>query len=153
LNLFCLHSPFVGSEGIFVFSFHFGLKLMLTVHPFVIDKTIDQKCMWKNEYYLLLTVSAVWFQHPVLAELDPHRESQVSEKGPHSDCIKVFEDFSENPLDHGWSVFGDSQLFRWNQQLQLMEVTWDSSKPNSYLQFPLKTIMTRNDDFTIELDL
>lgn len=119
----------------------------------MIGKTIDQKCMWKNECYFFLTVCSVSLQCPVLAQIITPPELKTSEASGQLNNVKVFEDFSENPLERGWHVFGDPQLFHWNSELRLMEVTWDSSKQNSYLCFPLSTIISRNDDFKLELDL
>lgn len=65
----------------------------------------------------------------------------------------VREDFSSNPLTDRWGIFGDASLFQWSSVKQNLAVTWDSSRSNSYLQLPLGTIMTRNDDFQVELDL
>src|ERR1039457_2698965 len=63
------------------------------------------------------------------------------------------EDFSTNPLQNGWQVFGDTNLFGWNQTNQNLEVTWDSTHPNSYFYRPLNVTLTRYDDFTLEFDL
>jgi hypothetical protein len=63
------------------------------------------------------------------------------------------EDFSTNPLQKGWQVFGDTNLFVWNQANQNLEVTWDSTQPNSYFYRPLNATLTRYDDFTLEFDL
>jgi hypothetical protein len=63
------------------------------------------------------------------------------------------EDFSTNPLQKGWQVFGDTNLFGWNQANQNLEVTWDSTHPNSYFYRPLNVTLTRYDDFTLEFDL
>src|ERR1039458_2423508 len=63
------------------------------------------------------------------------------------------EDFSANPLQNGWQVFGDTNLFGWNQANQNLEVTWDSTHPNSYFYRPLNVTLTRYDDFTLEFDL
>lgn len=65
----------------------------------------------------------------------------------------VMQDFTGNPLTQGWNTFGDASLFQWNVVNHNLEVTWDSSRSNSYLQLPLGTILTRNDDFRVELDL
>lgn len=67
--------------------------------------------------------------------------------------LAVAQDFSSNPLSQGWKMFGDASLFQWNSTNHNLEVTWDSSHSNSYLQLPLGTIMTRQDDFRVELDL
>ena len=111
--------------------------------------------MRKNDFYILPTVYAVFLQAPILisAELDTFSGSPDSGEGGYPKCVTVLQDFSKNPLNQGWSIFGDSELFQWNPQLQHLEVTWDSSKKNSYFQFSLKTILTRNDDFQIDLDL
>jgi hypothetical protein len=63
------------------------------------------------------------------------------------------EDFGADPLSRGWRVFGDTDLFSWDAANQDMQVTWDSSRTNSYLQLPLGTILTREDDFAFALDL
>ena len=63
------------------------------------------------------------------------------------------QDFTSDPMAQGWSIFGDPGLFRWNQARQNLEVIWDSSRPNSYFQWPLGTLLTRSDDFSVALDL
>ncbi|HYG35091.1 MAG TPA: hypothetical protein VEC99_09920, partial [Clostridia bacterium] len=64
-----------------------------------------------------------------------------------------WEDFATDPLARVWSTFGDANLFRWNATNQNLEVTWDSSRTNSYFQLPLGTLLTRRDDFSVALDL
>ncbi len=63
------------------------------------------------------------------------------------------EDFSTNPAAQGWQVFGSTNLFSWDATNQALQVTWDSSQPNSYFYHRLGTILTRDDDFTIGFDL
>src|SRR5271165_5189674 len=63
------------------------------------------------------------------------------------------EDFSTDPLQKGWQVFGDTNLFTWNSTNQNLEVTWDSSQSNSYFSHSIGTILTTNDDFNVEFDL
>ncbi len=70
-----------------------------------------------------------------------------------SGVLTVTQNFSSHPLAQGWKLFGDAGLLRWNSTNQNLEVTWDSSRSNSYLHLPLGTIMARNDDFRAELDL
>lgn len=62
-------------------------------------------------------------------------------------------DFSTDPMQHGWKIFGNEELFHWNSTNQNLEVTWDSTQTNSYFYQPLGTIVTRNDDFSIAFDL
>jgi hypothetical protein len=65
----------------------------------------------------------------------------------------ISEDFSADPRARGWKVFGDTNLFHWNATNQNLEITWDSSHTNSFFQFPLGTIVSSNDDFSIAFDL
>lgn len=63
------------------------------------------------------------------------------------------EDFASGPAAHGWLVFGNTSLFRWNPSNENLEVTWDSSQTNSYFHRPLGTVLTRSDDFGLAFDL
>ncbi len=65
----------------------------------------------------------------------------------------IQENFSANPLQQGWQIFGNSNLFQWNSTSQNLEVTWDSSQPNSFFYRPLGTILALDDDFSIAFDL
>ncbi len=72
---------------------------------------------------------------------------------PHVGATGIAENFSTNPLHNGWQVFGDTNLFQWDSTNHNLAVTWDSSQTNSYFYHPLGTILTRNDDFSLEFDL
>lgn len=63
------------------------------------------------------------------------------------------EDFSSDPLQNGWMVFGDTNLFQWDSINQNLEVTWDSSQTNSYFYHSLGTIAAKSDDFSLTYDL
>jgi hypothetical protein len=66
----------------------------------------------------------------------------------------VFQDnFSTDPLARDWRTFGDASLFAWNAANQNLEVTWDSSRTNSFFYRPLGTIVTKSDDFSFSFDL
>ena len=65
----------------------------------------------------------------------------------------ITENFSADPLQSGWQVFGNTNLFQWNATNQNLEVTWDSTQTNSYFYQPLGTTVTRYDDFSIAFDL
>jgi hypothetical protein len=67
--------------------------------------------------------------------------------------VTIHEEFAGDPATNGWNVFGETNLFRWNSTNQNLEVTWDSSKPNSYFYKPLGATFTRNDDFVLYFDL
>jgi hypothetical protein len=71
----------------------------------------------------------------------------------HSGATTLAEDFSTDPLQDGWQIFGDTNLFRWDSTNHQLAVTWDSSQTNSYFYHPLGTILTRNDDFSLAFDL
>jgi len=63
------------------------------------------------------------------------------------------EDFSTDPLERGWRTFGQAQLFHWDAAHQQLEVTWDSSQPNSYFFHTLGTVLTKTDDIELRFDL
>ena len=65
----------------------------------------------------------------------------------------IAENFSNDPRGHGWKTFGDTNLFRWNATNQNLEVTWDSSRTNSFFHLPLGTIVSKSDDFAVAFDL
>ncbi|HEX9045870.1 MAG TPA: hypothetical protein VF988_02490, partial [Verrucomicrobiae bacterium] len=65
----------------------------------------------------------------------------------------ITEDFATDPLQRGWQVFGHTNLFHWNSTNQNVEVTWDSTQPNSYFYLPLGAVLTRSDAFTVSFDL
>src|SRR2546422_9837110 len=62
----------------------------------------------------------------------------------------VTENFSANPLQNGWRIFGATNLFQWDSTNQNLAVTWDSSQTNSYFYRSLGTILTRDDEFSVE---
>ena len=63
------------------------------------------------------------------------------------------EDFSVAPVTRGWKIFGDTNLFVWNPTNQALQVTWDSSKTNSYFYRSLGTILAKDDDFGFEFEV
>jgi hypothetical protein len=65
----------------------------------------------------------------------------------------ITENFSANPPQSGWRIFGNPDLFQWNSTNQNLEVTWDSTQTNSYFYRPLGTILARDDDFSLSFDL
>jgi len=63
------------------------------------------------------------------------------------------DDFSSDPRQNGWAIFGDTNLFQWNSTNQNLDVTWDSSQTNSYFYHSLGTIVAKTDDFSFTFDL
>lgn len=63
------------------------------------------------------------------------------------------EGFASNPAAQGWKTVGDPALFHWNGTEGKLEVTWDSSKTNSYFARPLGTVLGLSDDFSFSFDL
>src|SRR5215471_7678308 len=67
-------------------------------------------------------------------------------------AVTLTNDFS-SPGPDGWQVYGDTNLFFRDALIQHLEVTWDSSQPNSYYYHPLGVTLTKDYDFTIDFDL
>ena len=65
----------------------------------------------------------------------------------------ISENFSVNPLQDGWRIFGKTNLFEWDSTNQNLRVTWDSDQPDSYFYHSLGTIIARDDDFSLAFDL
>jgi hypothetical protein len=65
----------------------------------------------------------------------------------------LVENFTNNPAADGWRVFGDTSLFSWNSTNQSLDVTWDSTRPNSYFFLPIGKTLTTNDSFCVQFDL
>ena len=65
----------------------------------------------------------------------------------------ISEKFSSDPLEHGWQVFGNTNLFQWDSTNRNLAVTWDSSQPNSYFYHPLGATFTKTDSFCVQFDL
>jgi hypothetical protein len=70
-----------------------------------------------------------------------------------SPAATITDDFSTDPVQSGWRVYGNPSHFPWNSNTHNVEITWDSAQPNSYLFHPLGTLLSRSDDFKIEFDL
>src|SRR5437899_425710 len=65
----------------------------------------------------------------------------------------VVESFATDPALRGWRIFGDPSLFQWSAVNENLEVTWDSSRTNSYFYWPLGNILATADDFSLSFDL
>jgi hypothetical protein len=65
----------------------------------------------------------------------------------------IAENFSADPLQNGWQVFGDTNLIQWDSAQHDLAVTWDSSQPNSYFYHPLGAVYSKTNDFLITFDL
>jgi hypothetical protein len=65
--------------------------------------------------------------------------------------ILFAEDFTAEPAD--WRAHGETNLFGWNAGAGSLDVTWDSSRTNSYFYLPLGLTLTRADDFRLAFTL
>jgi hypothetical protein len=64
----------------------------------------------------------------------------------------ITENFTNNPAADGWQVFGNTNLFHWNSGNQNLEVTWDSSRSNSYFYHPLGATLTSASNFMLSFN-
>lgn len=65
----------------------------------------------------------------------------------------IAENFSADPAASGWSVHGNASLFAWSAANQNLEVTWDSSQPNSYFHRSVGFTLSKTNDFLLAFDL
>lgn len=65
----------------------------------------------------------------------------------------LVEKFTTDPALDGWQVFGDTNLFQWDSTSHVLDVTWDSTQPNSLFYHPLGVTLTTNDSFCVQFDL
>ena len=65
----------------------------------------------------------------------------------------IEEDFSSTPLERGWQISGNHSFIQWNQKAQCMDIMWNSSQTNSFFFYPLKVILTKQENFGFEFDL
>jgi hypothetical protein len=65
----------------------------------------------------------------------------------------LVEKFATDPSLAGWQAYGDTNLFQWNSTNQVLDVTWDSTQPNSYYYHPLGATFTQTDSFCVLFDL
>jgi len=72
--------------------------------------------------------------------------------GAPTNAVVISTSFDQNPLQRGWKTYGNSNLFVWDSTGKALDVTWDSSNTNSYYYYPLRTVLTRQDDFTMQFD-
>jgi len=68
-------------------------------------------------------------------------------------AVTFVERFSTDPMQGGWQVFGNTNLFAWDSTNHVLDVTWDSTKTNSYFYHPLGATFTRADSFCVLFDL
>ncbi len=68
-------------------------------------------------------------------------------------AVTFSEKFTADPLQKGWAIFGDTNLFQWDSTNHDLAVTWDSAQTTSYFYRPIGTTLAMNDDFTMEFDL
>lgn len=72
---------------------------------------------------------------------------------PATRATTITENFTTNPYQDGWQLFGNTNLFYWDSTNHQLDVTWDSTQTNSYFYYPLNDYLSRSDDFSLEFDL
>jgi hypothetical protein len=70
-----------------------------------------------------------------------------------SGAAELMDTFATDPLTRGWRVAGDPSLFAWNAVKAGWDVTWDSSRSNSFCYRPLPTVLTKADRFQMTVVL
>jgi hypothetical protein len=130
LNAFILR--FAGVWRFFLFRLRAGLSIVNPPCGNSAGQMKDQ-CMLKSSRFM-----------PVLAGLFIYCAVNAA---------TLTQNFSADPQQGGWKVFGNSEQFYWNSTHHNLEVTWDSAQSNSFFYHALGTTLSRRDDFSIEFDL
>ena len=65
----------------------------------------------------------------------------------------IQQKFTNDPAIDGWKIYGDTNLFQWDSSSKVLDVTWDSSRTNSYFYHPLGATYTKADSFCVVFDL
>lgn len=73
--------------------------------------------------------------------------------GAPASAVERIDSFATDPIAQGWRISGDSSLFHWNAAEGAIDVTWDSSRSNSFCFRPLGTVLTRADNFRLTFAL
>ncbi len=73
--------------------------------------------------------------------------------GTPASASELTETFTTDPLAREWRTSGDSTLFRWNAAEGSLDITWDSSRSNSFCFRPLGTVLTRTESFRLTFAL
>lgn len=60
--------------------------------------------------------------------------------------------FLTDPSLDGWRIFGNTNLFQWDSTNHVLDVTWDSTQPNSYFYLPLGKTLSQTDSFCVVID-
>ena len=63
------------------------------------------------------------------------------------------EDFTQDPIQRGWTASGETNRFAWNASEGRMEVVWDTACAHSFLAHPLPKPVTETQDFSLAFDL
>ncbi len=129
----CLHSPICRGLEVFCFqALRWSLNRKPARQPTAAGQLKDQPML--KARFLVLALASL----PFLSS---------------APAVTFSEDFSTDPLQNGWNVFGSPNLFQWDSANHQLLVTWDSTQPNSYFYYPLGLRLTRYDDFSFEFDL
>lgn len=67
--------------------------------------------------------------------------------------LTISEDFSSDPAQNGWALFGNTNLFQWDSVNHDLGATWDTAQANSYFFHSLGTVLAIDDEFSVEFDL
>ena len=156
----CLRSRFAGNEGFILYGFRSGTGLSMQICPRTFAGAVERSVMnystnspdnvgqgGLNAPKARISRFTILVAFLCVVLLDAASLFAATR-------ANIFEDFRGDPANNGWKIFGQTNLFTWNASNQNVEVTWDSSKPNSYFYKPLGHTLTRDESkFEMYFDL